>query len=146
MPNLNTFSTLHERVKKCRADYSLEDNSSAFMWLALETILQLNSDDIEDAITDGGQDGGVDAIHIADRTVSLFTFKYTESFDNCSKNFPEKDLDSFVLTAQGICQKSLQQDVVNQVILGEGERDLVAFSERASLLQVLCLLKQTSAG
>lgn len=116
MPNLNTFSTLHERVKKCRADCSLEDNSTAFMWLALETILQLNSDDIEDAITDGGQDGGVDAIHIAERTVSLFTFKYTETFDNCSKNFPEKDIDSFVLTAQGICQKSLQKDVVNQAV------------------------------
>jgi hypothetical protein len=64
MPNLNTFSTLHERVKKCCVDYGLEDNSTAFMWLALEAILQLNPDDIEDAITDGGQDGGLDAIHI----------------------------------------------------------------------------------
>jgi hypothetical protein len=24
MPNLNTFSTLHERVKKCQTDYGLE--------------------------------------------------------------------------------------------------------------------------
>ena len=64
MPNLNTFSTLNERVKKSCTDYGLEDNSTAFMWLALEAILQLNTDDIEDALTDGPQDGGIDAIHI----------------------------------------------------------------------------------
>ena len=116
MSNLNTCSTLHERVKKCRADYEIEDNSTAFMWLALETILQLNSDDIDEAITDGGQDGGIDAIHIADRTASFFTFKYTETFDNCSKNFPAKDLDAFVLTVQGIIQKSLSRDPVNQAV------------------------------
>lgn len=86
------------------------------MWLALETILQLNSDEIEDAITDDGQDGGIDAIHIADRTVSLFTFRYTGTFANCSKNFPEKDLDSFVLTVQGILQQGLTKDTVNQMI------------------------------
>jgi len=116
MPNLNTFSTLHERVKKCQTDYGLEDNSEAFMWLSLETILQLNSDEIEDAITDGGQDGQVDAIHIVGRTVNVFTFKYTDLFDNCAKNFPEKDLDSFVLTVQGICQKSLAKETVNDLI------------------------------
>jgi hypothetical protein len=77
------------------------------MWLALETILQLNPDDIEDAITDGGQDGGIDAIHIAGRTVNILSFKYTEKFTNCSKNFPKDDLDALVLTVQAIFQKSL---------------------------------------
>ncbi|MCX6901787.1 MAG: AIPR family protein [Verrucomicrobia bacterium] len=116
MLNLNTFSTLHERVRKCQTDYILDDNHSAFMWLSLEAVLQLNSDEIEDAITDGGQDGGVDAIHISERTVNLFTFTYTDNFDNCSKNFPERDLDSFVLTAQGILQKSLQRTDVNEAV------------------------------
>lgn len=116
MPNLNTFSTLHERVKSCCINNSLEDNSTAFMWLSLEAILQLNSDDIEDAITDGSQDGGIDAIHIAERTVSIFTFKYTEAFDNCGKNFPERDLDSFVLTVQRICEKSLTSEMVNEAV------------------------------
>lgn len=116
MPNLNTFSTLHERVKKCCADYGLEDNSIAFMWLSLEAILQLNADDIEDALTDGPQDGGLDAIHIVGRTVSIFTFKYTEKFDNCSKNFPKDDLDALVLTVQGIFQKTLMKDTVNELV------------------------------
>lgn len=116
MPNLNTFSTLHERVKKCRADYNLEDNSTAFMWLALETILQLNPDDIEDAITDGGQDGGIDAIHIDGRTVNILSFKYTEKFANCSKNFPKDDLDALVLTVQAIFQKSLLKSAVNEMV------------------------------
>lgn len=86
------------------------------MWLALEAILQLNTDDIDDALTDGPQDGGLDAIHIAERTVSIFTFKYTEKFDNCAKNFPKSDLDSFVLTVQGIFQKTLTKDTVNELV------------------------------
>ena len=116
MPNLNTFSTLDERVKKCCADYGLEDNSTAFMWLALEAVLQLNPDDIEDAITDGPADGGLDAINIVGRTVNIFTFKYTEKFENCSKNFPKDDLDSFALSVQGIFQKTLLKESVNELV------------------------------
>ena len=86
------------------------------MWLALETILQLNADEIEDALTDGGQDGGIDAIHLVGRTVSIFTFKYTEKFDNCSKNFPKDDLDAFVLTVSAIFQKNLMRETVNEMI------------------------------
>lgn len=116
MPNLNTFSTLQERVRLCREENSLDDNSTAFMWLSLEAILQLNSDDIDEAITDGSQDGGIDAIYIADRTVSIFTFKYATTFENCAKNFPEKDLDTYVLTVQRIIDKSLTSDAVNQAV------------------------------
>jgi hypothetical protein len=92
------------------------------MWLALETILQLNPDEIEDALTNGGQDGGIDAIHISGRTVHVLTFKYTEKFDNCSKNFPRTDLDSFALTVAAIFHKSLLKETVNQPSSSETNR------------------------
>jgi len=44
MSNLVTFSTIHEKVKKYLEDYFLDDLSTAFEWLALETILNLNDD------------------------------------------------------------------------------------------------------
>lgn len=116
MPNLSTFSMLHEKVTKYKSDYSLETNSSAFSWLALEAILHLNSDDIEDAITDGSMDGGVDAIYIEDRIVNIFTFKYTDTFENSSKNFPETDLDKLLVTVQGIYGKSTVQTTVNEAL------------------------------
>ncbi len=116
MTNLSTFSMLHERVAKYKVDYSLETNSAAFSWLALETILHLNSDDIEDAITDGTMDGGIDAIFISDRTVNVFTFKYTDSFEHSRRNFPETDLDRLLVTMQGIYGVTLSKDSVNEAL------------------------------
>lgn len=116
MTNLSTFSMLHEKVAKYKVDYNLETNSAAFVWLALETILQLNSDDIEDAITDGTMDGGVDAIFINDRTVNVFTFKYTDNFEHTRRNFPETDLDRLLVTMQGIYGRTLTKDSVNEAV------------------------------
>ena len=99
------------------------------MWLSLEAILQLNSDDIDEAITDGSEDGGIDAIHIAERTVSIFTFKYTEKFENCAKNFPENDLNTFVLTVQRICEKTLTEDSVNQAVWDKAREIWSLFEE-----------------
>ena len=97
MSNLVTFSTINEKTKKYLNDYSLDDVSTAFEWLALEAILNLNEDEIEDAITDGAMDGGIDAIHIADRDIHIFNFKYTELFENTKNNFPTELLFMFAI-------------------------------------------------
>src|SRR3989304_9208000 len=98
MSNLVTFSTINEKVKKYLEDYSLDDMGTAFEWLALETILNLNDDEIEDAITDGAMDGGIDAIHISARDVHIFNFKYAETFENAKNNFPETEIDKILVT------------------------------------------------
>jgi len=116
MSNLVTFSTINEKVKKYLNDYSLDDMSSAFEWLALETILNLNEDEIEDAITDGAMDGGIDAIHITGRDVHIFNFKYTDNFENTKKCFPENETVKILLTMGGIYGKSLKKDDVNVIL------------------------------
>lgn len=107
---------LNEKVTKYKSDYSLETSSVAFTWLALETILHLNSDDIEGAITDGSMDGGIDAIYIADRTVNVFTFKYTDDFEQTKKHFPETDLNTLILTMQAIYGRTLTKDSANELV------------------------------
>lgn len=107
---------LNEKVRKYRVDYDLETNSMAFSWLVLETILHLNSDEIDDAITDGSMDGGIDAIYITDRDVHVFTFKYTDDFEKTRNNFPETDLDKLLVTMQGIYGRSLSRDMVNEAL------------------------------
>lgn len=116
MTNLSTFSMLHERVTKYKVDYDLETSSAAFTWLALETILHLNSDEIEDAITDGAMDGGIDAIFINDRNVNVFTFKYTEDFEHSRRSFPETDLDKLLITMQAIYGRTLTKSTVNEAV------------------------------
>jgi len=116
MPNLSTFSMLHEKVKKYKVINDLDTFSIAFIGLSLETILHLNSDEIEDAITDGSMDGGIDAIYISDRMVHIFTFKYTEDFEKTRKNFPENDLDKLLVTIQSIYNRQLIKADVNEIL------------------------------
>jgi hypothetical protein len=59
MPNLQSFALLNQRVEKYKTDYSLESLGEAFDWVALETILNLNANERDDAIVDDGMDGGI---------------------------------------------------------------------------------------
>jgi len=116
MSNLNTFHTLNERVRKYKADNTVESMGLAFDCVALEIILNLSADEIEDAITDGAMDGGIDAIHVIDRDVHVFNFKYTDSFEQTKKNFPETETNKLLVTVDGILTRTVKQKNVNQIL------------------------------
>src|SRR5438094_4031861 len=116
MPNLSAFSMINEKANKYKDDYSLENISTAFAWLSLEIILDLNPDEIDDSLTDGPMDCGVDAIYITGRDVHVFSFKYATTFEQTRKNFPETDLDKLLVTMDRIYGKSLTKDDVNDAL------------------------------
>ncbi len=116
MPNLSAFSMIKEKVTKYKDDYSLEKVGTAFAWLCLEIILDLNADEIEDCLTDGPQDGGIDAVYTSGRDVNVFSFKYATTFEHTRNNFPENDLDKLLVTMERIYSKSLTKDDVNDVL------------------------------
>lgn len=67
--------------------------STAFTYLVVKTLLDLDESEALDAVTEGGSDFGVDAIEVSDVqdgefTVTLFQGKYAQSLDG-DKNFPE---------------------------------------------------------
>ena len=116
MADLSSFSVINAKVNKYEDDYSLENVGVAFDWVALEAILKLNEDEIEDAITDGYMDGGIDAIHIANRDIHVFTCKYATTFDNSKRNFPDADLDNLLVTMERIYSQTLTKDDVNEAL------------------------------
>src|SRR6266849_5112494 len=116
MADLSSFSVINAKVNKYEDDYSLENVGVAFDWVALEAILKLNEDEIEDAITDGSMDGGIDAIHIANRDIHVFTCKYATTFDNSKRNFPDADLDNLLVTMERIYSQTLTKDDVNEAL------------------------------
>ncbi len=99
-----------------REDYQLDKNSLAFEYLVLDNVIGLDDDDIIDAITDGGNDGGIDAVWIDNNNLHLFTFKYTEKFDKTKSNFPEKDINSIILTIKRIFEKDICKNDVNSLL------------------------------
>lgn len=134
MSNLVTFSTINEKVKKYREDYSLDDISTAFEWLCLGTILGLNEYEIEDAITDGAMDGGIDAIYISGREVHVFNFKYATTFDKSKANFPETEIDKILVTMAAIYSKTIKKNDVNEILWEKINEIWDLFDETGTLL------------
>ncbi|MBK9924159.1 MAG: AIPR family protein [Anaerolineales bacterium] len=116
MSNWASFSLLHEKVTKYKTEYELEDYGDAFDWLALDAILGLGADEIEEAITDGAMDGGLDSVHIADTTVHIFNNKYTAEFDHTNKGFPETELTKILTTIDSIFSGQMNKTDVNDAL------------------------------
>lgn len=119
-PSLQDFSLIKTHVDKITQEKDLSVGSLGFMFFALDLILALQEDEIEDAITDTaylaergaakGHDRGMDAIYIdeteAPATVHLFNFKYTEQFKKTGGSFPSGEIDKI----SGFLSSLMQQD------------------------------------
>ncbi len=81
--------------------------SNAFCALCVATLLDIDLDEAVATLTDGGQDGGVDAIHIANLrddkpTVTLFQSKYEQKTLAGRHAFPASEIPKLVATIRTI--------------------------------------------
>jgi hypothetical protein len=116
MSNLASFSVINEKVEKIYREDALENKGAAFTILSLKTLFKLTDEEVEESITDGPMDGELDAVYISDRTINLLTFKYTDRFDLSQKNYPETELDQFILTVDSIISGNLDEKTINNAI------------------------------
>lgn len=82
----------------------------AFTCIVLEYVLSLSPDEIEDAITDGPDDRGVDAVYVDERdgrnTIHLFQFKHVNIFEKTKNNFPSNEIDKILSFCSDLLNKS----------------------------------------
>ncbi len=116
MSNLASFSVINQKVEKIFKEEDLENKGLAFINLCLKTLFKLTDEEIEETITDGPMDGEIDAIYISDRTINILTFKYTDQFKLSQKNYPESELDQFILTVDSIISGNLDKKTINNAI------------------------------
>ncbi len=116
MSNLASFSVINQKVGKIFQEEDLENKGLAFVNLCLKTLFKLTDEEIEETITDGPMDGEIDAIYIADRTINIMTFKYTDQFKLSQKNYPENELDQFILTVDSIISGNLDEKTINNAV------------------------------
>lgn len=135
-PSLQDFSTIRTNVERCKQDFDLTDSSNAFYFLALNLILGLQDDEIEDSITDshylkcvgkrGGHDRGIDVVYIDNNdniaTIHFFNFKYTENFNKTTDFFPSNEIDKILTFLRGLMSRdSALEDTVNPVLYSKVE-------------------------
>ncbi|MGD1907950.1 MAG: AIPR family protein [Leptolyngbyaceae cyanobacterium] len=116
MANLTSFGVLQQLVKTTQDTLSLGHAGEAFDYVSLELILKLNEDDIENSLTDGPSDGGIDAIYIDGRNVHICNFKYTYDFEKTKKNFPGTEIDKLISTLLAFISGSLSREIVNELV------------------------------
>lgn len=130
-PSLQDYSLIKTHVDALTRELALANGSLAFMFFALELILGLQEDELEDALTDTaylngltgerGHDRGIDAVYIEESetpaTVHLFNFKYTEQFKKMGNHFPSNEIDKITGFLSGLMQQDEQlQSTVNRTL------------------------------
>lgn len=116
MSNLASFSVINEKVNKIYLEEDLENKGMAFSKLCLRIILKINDEELEESLTDGPMDGEIDAIYIYNRIINIFTFKFTDNFKCSKKNYPESELDQFILTVDNIISGNLDKSTINNAV------------------------------
>jgi hypothetical protein len=80
-----------------RLNDEIKQRSTAFVFLTVKTVLDLPDHEALDCLTEGGNDFGVDAVHVGDVedgefVVTLFQGKYTHNLEKAgTKNFPDTE-------------------------------------------------------
>ena len=95
---------LNQMLGRMAAERALENNDKALPFWYLQSLLGLSTDDVDAAITEGGNDLGIDAITISDdeATVSFFQFKNPASIN---KSVAGGDVDKVISGLQLILNR-----------------------------------------
>lgn len=114
---------------KAAEDLHIRDESKlkslAFVYLCVKTILDIESNNAFDCLTEGGGDFGVDAMHISEEydgefTVSLFQAKYQNNLEGNS-NFPEKGIESLINAIKYLFNPAARLEHINERLLAKVE-------------------------
>ncbi len=116
MPDLVSFNLLHHQVKRLVDNKIVTNTGHAFDRVALRILLKLNDEEIEDALTDGSDDGGIDAIYIQNKTIHFCSFKYTYDYSNISDNFPGKEIEQISNTITKFITGAIKRDSYNLAV------------------------------
>jgi hypothetical protein len=124
MATLIDWSTVTSKIKMCAEQYEYDTASRAFGHVLLETLFGLPPDEIEENLTDGPNDRGIDAViiheHMEGDYIHLFQFKYVEKFENASNNFPSTSIDKLLSFITDLLKKKPElKDTTNPILWGK---------------------------
>jgi len=104
------WSVVTRRISAIRAENELPDNTKALAHLVLGSRHDLTGPEINDLITDGSDDRGIDAVFIDEKAsgtcIRLYQFKCHESEKALERNFPSAETDKVLSFLDDLFDKS----------------------------------------
>jgi hypothetical protein len=100
MANMFDWNALDQKINSTIAEYDELSRSKALTVVAVSEIVEIDVDEAVDAITDGGNDRGADALYIDDRDakndIHIFQSKCVNDFEKSKNNFPSGEIDKLI--------------------------------------------------
>lgn len=100
MANMFDWNALDQKINATAAENDELGRSKALTVVAVSEIMEIDTDEAVDAITDGGNDRGIDALYIDDRDaksdIHLFQAKCVNAFEKSKNNFPGGEIDKLI--------------------------------------------------
>ncbi len=92
--------------------------SLAFVYLCVQTMLDLDTDGVFDCLTEGGGDFGVDALHLSEEVdgafaVTLFQAKYKNDL-SATANFPQTGIEALINAIRHIFDPAAALGAINE--------------------------------
>ena len=111
MPTLLDWNALVNKLGVYIGQYEdCPTQHTAFSHVVMEYALGLDPEQIEDSITDGTDDRGIDAVFVDDRdghnTIHLFQFKFAATFAKAKRNFPSNEIDKLLSFCADVLDES----------------------------------------
>lgn len=157
---LQDYSLIHQGVQKAKRDFSLADDSNGFYFVVLSVLLDLQDDEIDNAITDNfyqtakgrpaGKDRGIDAIYVDSidqrSVIHFFNAKYTSKFEKSEGYGPANEIDKIESFLAALMTKDpeLVNDV-NSALSGKVKEILDEIENRNPIFVVHICSNKTEA-
>lgn len=125
MANLFDWNATESKIASMLSDFpELEIRSKALTALGTLLVLDISDEEALDAITDGRNDRGVDALFVDDRQsrhdVHLFQVKCVSNFQKSKNNFPSSEIDKLTSFVSDLTNEDMESlDTANLILKGK---------------------------
>ena len=100
MATLIDWSEVDLKITSYCSQYQYETRSMGLTHILLEHLFGLSPDQVDECITDGAQDRGIDAVLIPENdqpnVIHFFQVKCVDAFDKADHNFPSVEIDKLL--------------------------------------------------
>ena len=144
------WEIIDARVRKAQARFELPTLSTGLLALTLEQLFPNIQDQLYEAITDGSEDQGIDAIHIIEgennAEVFLFQSKYRDVFSSCGKTINDADIIKISHFLTQLFDKSEELVSHNNLRLKEAVRRIWELHKKGNICRYHIVFCSNGAG
>ncbi len=130
------WTSVNKIIENYKNDYNLNSNSVAFSYCILEKLFPYHDESIEELLTEGGNDCGVDAIKI-DRSgnnahIHIFQFKFHESIRKSENYFKANQADKMITFIDRLFDEDVNLEKISNPFLWDKIQEIWSVYQNAN--------------